>query len=203
MSDLYYLPHNIFDLGSPASLALLSAVVLTAEKDLPRGLICPGFRTIVRYSVPDSDSPEPLCSWPWTPSSPPDTPHSISSFLSAMDNDRMVSVEQAIVGIQEQQAELNQRFEQLLKAITPCPDLPAPKTDAPLSPVLSKSCTACPLALAEFDGECSKGMAFLSSCQTYIQLCPREFADEQTKIIWAMSYMKSSHAQKWTARIFH
>ena len=38
---------------------------------------------------------------------------------------------------------------------------------------------------------------------TYLPgLCPSEFPDEQTKIAWAMSYMKSGHAQKWTARIF-
>jgi hypothetical protein len=47
-----------------------------------------------------------------------------------------------------------------------------------------------------------KGMAFLNSCQTYIRLCPKEFPDEQTKIVWAMSYMKSGHAQKWTVHIF-
>lgn len=29
-----------------------------------------------------------------------------------------------------------------------------------------------------------------------------EFPDEQTKILWAMSYMKSGWAQKWSARIF-
>ena len=62
--------------------------------------------------------------------------------------------------------------------------------------------TARPAVPPEFDGERSKGMAFLNSCQTYIRLCPREFPDEQTKIVWAMSYMKSGRAQKWTARIF-
>ena len=47
-----------------------------------------------------------------------------------------------------------------------------------------------------------KGTAFLNSCQTYIQLCPKEFPDDQVKFVWAMSYMKSGYAQKWTARIF-
>jgi hypothetical protein len=42
----------------------------------------------------------------------------------------------------------------------------------------------------------------LNSCQTYFRLCPEEFPDEQTKIIWAMSYMKAGHAAKWTAHIF-
>ena len=77
-------------------------------------------------------------------------------------------MEQAIIGIQEQQVELNQKSEQILKAMTQHPNLPAPKTDAPLSLIPSKSCTACPLVPAEFDREHSKGMAFLNSCQTYI-----------------------------------
>ena len=62
---------------------------------------------------------------------------------------------------------------------------------------------ACPATPPEFDGDCSRGMAFLNSCQTYTQLCLSEFPDKQTKITWAMSYMKSGCAQKWTAHIFH
>ena len=54
----------------------------------------------------------------------------------------------------------------------------------------------------DFNGERSEGLAFLNSCQTYIRLCPEEFPDEQTKIMWAMSYMKTGRAQKWTARVF-
>ena len=155
-------------LGSPASSAPPSTVALTAEKDLPRGLIRPGLCTIVRYSIPNSDSPEPSCSRPWTPSSPPDTPHSTSSFLSAMDNDCMASVEQAIIGIQEQQVEIYQKLEQILNALTQCSDPPVPKIPASPSPAPSKSCTAHPSVPTEFDGDCSKGMAFLNSCQTYI-----------------------------------
>jgi hypothetical protein len=45
-------------------------------------------------------------------------------------------------------------------------------------------------------------MAFLNSCQTYIKLCPKEFPNEQMKIVWAVFYMKSGRTQKWTARIF-
>jgi hypothetical protein len=54
----------------------------------------------------------------------------------------------------------------------------------------------------DFNGERSEGLAFLNSCQTYIRLCPEEFPDEQTKIMWAMSYMKTGRAQRWTARVF-
>ena len=33
-------------------------------------------------------------------------------------------------------------------------------------------------------------------------LCPDSFLSEQTKITWALSYMKSSRAGKWASRIF-
>ena len=119
-----------------------------------------------------------------------------------MDNDRIASVEQAIVGMQEQQAELYQKLEQFLKASTQRSDPPIPTTPVSPPPIPPKSRKAHPSVPTEFDGDCSKGIAFLNSCQTYIRLCPKDFADEQTKIIWAMSYMKSGRAQKWTARIF-
>ena len=59
-----------------------------------------------------------------------------------------------------------------------------------------------PATPAEFDGDRKRGLTFLHSCQTYIRLCLEEFRDEQTKIVWAMSYMKSGRAAKWAARIF-
>ena len=54
----------------------------------------------------------------------------------------------------------------------------------------------------KFDGDCSKGATFLQSCQIYILLCPESFSDDQVKIVWALSYMKSGQAAKWAARIF-
>jgi hypothetical protein len=59
-----------------------------------------------------------------------------------------------------------------------------------------------PVSPPDFNGDRTKGIGFLNSCQTYLHLCPGEFRDEQTKIVWAMSYMKTSRAQKWTARVF-
>jgi len=35
------------------------------------------------------------------------------------------------------------------------------------------------------------------SCRTYIRLCPEAFEDDSTKIVWAMSYMKSGRANRW------
>ena len=41
------------------------------------------------------------------------------------------------------------------------------------------------------------------SCQTYMRLCPDSFPEEQTKITWALSYMKSGRAAKWAEQVFH
>jgi Retrotransposon gag protein len=54
----------------------------------------------------------------------------------------------------------------------------------------------------ESDGDRSRGPTFLRFCQTYVRLCPDSFSDDQTRIIWALSYMKSGRAAKWAARIF-
>jgi hypothetical protein len=51
----------------------------------------------------------------------------------------------------------------------------------------------------DFDGDRSKGKAFLTSCRTYIRLCPEAFDEETTKIVWAMSYMRSGRAGRWAS----
>ena len=64
-------------------------------------------------------------------------------------------------------------------------------------------CQAPPLALPnKFDGDCSKGQAFLCSCQTYILPCLESFSNNQMKIVWALPYMKLGRAGKWAAHIF-
>jgi hypothetical protein len=46
----------------------------------------------------------------------------------------------------------------------------------------------------DFDGDPLKGQAFLNSCRLYISLCEDQFKDEQAKIHWALSFMKSGCA---------
>jgi len=48
-----------------------------------------------------------------------------------------------------------------------------------------------PVAPNNFDGDHLKGQAFLNSCQLYISLCENQFWDDQAKIHWALSFMKS------------
>jgi len=54
-----------------------------------------------------------------------------------------------------------------------------------------------PSAPSEFNGNRSAGKVFLTSCRTYICLCPESFEDDLTKVIWAMSYMKAGRAGHW------
>ena len=56
-----------------------------------------------------------------------------------------------------------------------------------------------PLSLVlpdEFHGDWIKGQTFLTSCKTYICLCPDSFSLDKIKIAWALSYMKSGRAGK-------
>jgi len=43
-----------------------------------------------------------------------------------------------------------------------------------------------------------KGCAFLNSCDLYIGLAPTQFADDQVKIYWVLSFMKGDCAACFT-----
>jgi hypothetical protein len=45
-----------------------------------------------------------------------------------------------------------------------------------------------------FDGDRSKGCAFLTSCELYLSLTGPDYPDEQSHIHWALSFFKSGRA---------
>jgi hypothetical protein len=45
-----------------------------------------------------------------------------------------------------------------------------------------------------FDGDRSKGRAFLTSCELYLLLAGLDYPDEQSRIHWALSFFKSGRA---------
>jgi hypothetical protein len=57
-----------------------------------------------------------------------------------------------------------------------------------------------PVTPNNFSGDCAKGRAFLSSCNLYIGLAPTQFVDDQVKIMWAFSFMKSDQAARFVNR---
>ena len=71
-------------------------------------------------------------------------------------------------------------------------------------PIMVSAMVAQPLIKAatpaDFNGECDRGKAFMATCRTHICLNPGAFADDDTKIIWAMLYMKSGRASQWAQR---
>src|SRR5215471_8580463 len=53
----------------------------------------------------------------------------------------------------------------------------------------------------DFDGERTKGWAFLNSCNLYISLVPHQFPDKEKTVHWAISYMKTGCAALFTQRV--
>lgn len=131
-----------------------------------------------------------------------------------MSDDRMSALELALSDSQARYIETQEQIKQLATGLQQIQQLllqqqppPSPKslprTAVPNPNSRTPTGRPPPPALpSEFDGDRSKGTAFLRSCQTYIFLCSESFSDDQTKIIWALSYMKSGRAAKWAARIF-
>jgi Retrotransposon gag protein/Zinc knuckle len=122
-----------------------------------------------------------------------------------MDNEAIDALEQKVAKMEAREVETTEQLSAIFAYIKQQPQsrnsdstpFPAPHTDPPKT-----SRKARPATPPDFNGERSEGLAFLNSCQTYVRLCPEEFPDEQTKIVWAMSYMKTGRAQRWTARVF-
>ena len=105
-------------------------------------------------------------------------------------------------------SETQTKLDQILQTIARLSQTLPAETTTPASRELSEPSAehhcprmAHPAVLPDFDGDRAKGKVFLNACQTYFRLCPKEFADEQTKIIWAMSYMKTGRTQKWTDQV--
>jgi len=116
-----------------------------------------------------------------------------------MEGKQLATLEQALAELQAKDANTQHKLDIFISHI-PQSENPIPSTQ--ITSVTLKTHGLKPALLSEFNGDRTKGMAFLNSCQVYICLCPNSFTDEQAKIIWAMSYMKAGRAAKWSARIF-
>ena len=54
----------------------------------------------------------------------------------------------------------------------------------------------------DFSRERHNGHAFLNFCSLYIRLAPEQFHDEEERILWALTFFKSSCAAKWSENVF-
>jgi len=97
-----------------------------------------------------------------------------------MESEQLTTLEQALAELQAKDANTQHKLDILISHI-PQSENPIPSTQP--TPVTPKAHGLKPALLLEFDGDCTKGMAFLNSCQVYICLCPNSFTDEQAKIV--------------------
>ena len=77
------------------------------------------------------------------------------------------------------------------------PRSPAP-APAPVTVIAPTPLRIKPGIPPNFDGDRTLGRAFVTSCLLYFSLCPADFTDEQTKIHWVLSYLKSGRAAIYT-----
>jgi hypothetical protein len=71
-----------------------------------------------------------------------------------------------------------------------------PKTTPVVAPAKNRLCPGLP---SDFNGNRAKGHDFLKSCSLYMNLCSSDFADDQAKILWVLSYMKSRCASNFAS----
>jgi len=105
-----------------------------------------------------------------------------------MEGERLANLEQALAELQAKDANTQHKLDILISHI-PQSENPIPSTQ--ITPIALKAHSLILALPSEFDGDRTKGMVFLNSCQVYIRLCLNSFTDKQAKIVWAMSYMKA------------
>jgi len=128
--------------------------------------------------------------------------------------DRVRAIEATMDAMKSQHEATHQLLQDVLARLGPAqaqnvqdplPTRPARRSPTPSIPASSagrKKLALKPSFPPDFSGDQAARKAFLTSCQTYICLCPEAFEDDLTKVIWAMSYMKTGRANRWATREF-
>jgi hypothetical protein len=123
----------------------------------------------------------------------------------SLDNNRVGAIEQELLQQRDTLNTIQSQLSQLLVNAQVAPStggtLPN-NSDTPSNGPTTTSTNSRmkPAAPSEFDGSRSKGRAFLNSCELYIGLAPNQFPSDDSKIYWALSYMKGDRAARFTDR---
>lgn len=109
------------------------------------------------------------------------------------------------IRMHNQMTELMERMNSLMTAIPTVPAQSAPEAPEKTEPVQvgpHESSRTHPQAAVpnDFDGDRKKGQSFLNSCRIYFSLCPTQFHNDQERIYWALSYMKTGRAAQFADR---
>ena len=135
-----------------------------------------------------------------------------TSRLSANKTEtRIEQLENAVQDNQRQTQEIKlflqqiwQKIEQLASS-NPPPDRSTTSTPDPLIPNVATSIHPAlkPATPSEFDGSRTMGKAFLMSCKLYFSLCANQFPNDQMKIQWVLSFMKTGRAATFAQGVYN
>src|SRR6266446_3229124 len=142
------------------------------------------------------------------------SPSEMSEDVPSADTDRLTALESTVRDLVDQNIATLELLKTFLDKTNAAPPAATEKppidtrwpnsrhSDTSASPAGRKKVSLRPSPPSIFGGDRTDGKAFLTSCRTYIRLCPEVFDDQEQQIVWAMSFMKDSHATRWAAREF-
>jgi hypothetical protein len=111
--------------------------------------------------------------------------------------DRVLTLEQELLKDREAKAQLEAEVQSLsAKIATLMADLPDKSSDT------HHPQQATPAKPSEYDGNRANGRPFFNSVQLYISICGNQFPNDQTRILWTLSFMKSGRAATFANRVF-
>jgi hypothetical protein len=118
---------------------------------------------------------------------------------------RFASLERDLAKQREDTNDMFSAIQASITALTAAQSVPkrvklpeTPKTTPVAAPAKNRLRPGLP---SDFDGNRAKGRDFLKSCLLYMSLCSGDFADDQAKILWVLSYMKSRRASDFASEL--
>ena len=122
-----------------------------------------------------------------------------------MDSDQRVErLEQEMMGVKQLNISLEQKMDTVLALLSSNGQSNTPHSQPPASPPIPTHTQATPTPAfrsslkpsppLDFDGDKQKGRNFLNQCHIYFRLCPHDFPDDQFRIQWTLSFLKTGRA---------
>src|SRR6266446_9648549 len=142
------------------------------------------------------------------------SPSEMSEDVPSADTDCLTALESTVRDLVDQNVATLELLKTFLDKTNAAPPVATEKppidtrwpnshhSDTPASPAGRKKLSLKPSSPSMFGGDHTDGKVFLTSCRTYIRLCPEVFDDQEQQIVWAMSFMKDSRTARWAAREF-
>ena len=134
------------------------------------------------------------------------SPSEMSEDVPSADTDRLSALESTVRDLVDQNVATLELLKTFLDKTNAAPPVATEKpptntrrpnshhSDTPASPAGRKKLSLRPSPPSIFGGDRTDGKVFLTSCRTYIRLCPEAFDDQEQQIVWAMSFMKDGRA---------